>query len=137
MDQVYTDVMKNVAEVNKQAVESMLRLGRIAVRTQGLFASQQVAAVEDCLAAGAKYMSAVSQTQNPQELLKTQTEINVELGEKFVAASQEALDVQAQVRDELASWFEDGMKVVQEAAEKVEMPAVKAVKTAKTTKKAA
>jgi len=137
MDQVYTDVMKNVAEVNKQAVESMLRLGRIAVRTQGLFASQQVAAVEDCLAAGAKYMSAVSQTQNPQELLKKQTEINVELGEKFVAASQEALDVQAQVRDELASWFEDGMKVVQEAAEKVEMPAVKAVKTAKTTKKAA
>jgi len=137
MDQVYTDAMKNVAEVNKQAVESMLRLGRIAVRTQGLFASQQVAAVEDCLAAGAKYMSAVSQTQNPQELLKKQTEINVELGEKFVAASQEALDVQAQVRDELASWFEDGMKVVQEAAEKVEMPAVKAVKTAKTTKKAA
>jgi len=137
MDQVYTDVMKNVAEVNKQAVESMLRLGRIAVRTQGLFASQQVAAVEDCLAAGAKYMSAVSQTQNPQELLKKQTEINVELGEKFVAASQEALDVQAQVRDELTSWFEDGMKVVQEAAEKVEMPAVKAVKTAKTTKKAA
>jgi len=137
MDQVYTDAMKNVAEVNKQAVESMLRLGRIAVRTQGLFASQQVAAVEDCLAAGAKYMSAVSQTQNPQELLKKQTEINVELGEKFVAASQEALDVQAQVRDELTSWFEDGMKVVQEAAEKVEMPAVKAVKTAKTTKKAA
>jgi phasin family protein len=137
MDQVYTDVIKNVAEVNKQAVESMLRLGRIAVRTQGLFASQQVAAVEDCLAAGAKYMSAVSQTQNPQELMKKQTEINVELGEKFVAASQEALDVQAQVRDELASWFEDGMKVVQEAAEKVEMPAVKAVKTAKTTKKAA
>jgi phasin family protein len=137
MDQVYTDVIKNVAEVNKQAVESMLRLGRIAVRTQGLFASQQVAAVEDCLAASAKYMSAVSQTQNPQELMKKQTEINVELGEKFVAASQEALDVQAQVRDELASWFEDGMKVVQEAAEKVEMPAVKAVKTAKTTKKAA
>ena len=137
MDQVYTDAMKNVAEVNKQAVESMLRLGRIAVRTQGLFASQQVAAVEDCLAAGAKYMSAVSQTQNPQELLKKQTEINVELGEKLVAATQEALDVQAQVRDELTSWFEDGMKVVQEAAEKVEMPAVKAVKTAKTTKKAA
>ncbi len=137
MDQVYTDVIKNVAEVNKQAVESMLRLGRIAVRTQGLFASQQVAAVEDCLAAGAKYMSAVSQTQNPQELMKKQTEINVELGEKFVAATQEALDVQAQVRDELAGWFEDGMKVVKEVAEKVEIPAVKAVKTSRTAKKAA
>jgi phasin family protein len=137
MDQVYTDVMKNVAEVNKQAVESMLRLGRIAVRSQGLFASQQVAAVEDYLAAGAKHMSAVTETQNPQELLKKHTEINVELGEKLVAATQEAIDVQAQVRDELAGWFEDGMKVVQEVAEKVEMPAVKAAKATRTAKKAA
>jgi hypothetical protein len=52
----------------------------------------------------------------------------VELGEKLVAVAQEALEIQAQARDEVASLVEDGFKAVN-------LPTV--VKPARTVKKAA
>ncbi len=126
MDQVYTDVMKNVSEVNKQAIESVLRFNRIAVRAQGLLARQQLSAMESYLDAGTRHLDLVGKTQDPQELVKLATEINVELGEKLMALAQESMDIQAQARDEITSWFEDGVKAVQKQAE----TATKATKTA-------
>lgn len=130
MDQIYSDVLKNVSEVNKQAIESVLRLNRIAVRTQGLLARQQLSAMETYLDAGTRQLDLVGKTQDPQELVKLATEINVELGEKLMAVAQEALDIQSQARDEFTSWFEDGVKAVQKQAEKSSTAPVKAAKDA-------
>lgn len=130
MDQIYSDVLKNVSEVNKQAIESVLRLNRIAVRTQGLLARQQLSAMETYLDAGTRQLDLVGKTQDPQELVKLATEINVELGEKLMAVAQEALDIQSQARDEFTSWFEDGVKAVQKQAEKTSTAPVKAAKDA-------
>lgn len=130
MEQVYTDVLKNVSEVNKQAIESVLRFNRIAVRAQGLLARQQLSAMESYLDAGTRHLDLVGKTQDPQELIKMATEINVELGEKLMSLAQESMDIQAQARDEITSWFEDGVKAVQKQAEKQAETATKATKTA-------
>ncbi len=126
MEQAYTDVLKNVSEVNKQAIESVLRFNRIAVRAQGLMARQQLSAMESYLDAGTRHMDLVGKTQDPQELIKLATEINVELGERLMALAQESMDIQAQARDEVTTWFEDGVKAVQKQTE----TATKATKVA-------
>lgn len=136
MEQAYTDVLKNVTEVNKQAVESVLRLNRIAVRTQGLLARQQLSAVETYLDTGTKHLDLVSKTKDPQEMIKLATEINAELGEKLLSIVQEAMNIQAQARDEFTSWFEDGVKAVQKQAEKQSAVPAKAVKSATKSAKA-
>ena len=138
MEQVYNDVVKNVSDMNKQAMESVLRLSRIAVRTQGLLARQQLSVVENYIEAGTKHMNLVSTTRDPQEIIKLASEINVELGEKLMALAQESMDIGAQARDELTSMVEDGIQEVQKQAEKVGTAQAKAAKTAsKTAKKAA
>ena len=126
MEQAYTDVLKNVSDVNKQAIESVLRFNRIAMRAQGLMARQQLSAMESYLDAGTRHLDLVGKTQDPQELVKLATEINVELGEKLMALAQESMDIQAQARDEVTSWFEDGVKSVQKQTE----TATKATKAA-------
>ncbi len=138
MEQVYNDVVKNVSEVNKQAMESVLRFSRIAVRTQGLLARQQLSVVENYIDAGSKHLDAVTKTQDPQEIIKLMSEINVELGEKLMAVAQESLDIGAQARDELTSMVEEGIEAAQKQAEKATVSPVKAAKTAtKTAKKVA
>ena len=130
MEKAYTDVLKNVSEVNKQAMESVLRFNRIAVRAQGLLARQQLSAMESYLDAGTRHLDLVGKTQDPQELVKLATEINVELGERLMALAQESMDIQAQARDEVTSWIEDGMKAVQKQAEKQTEAATKVTKAA-------
>jgi phasin family protein len=130
MEQAYTDVLKNVSEVNKQAMESVLRFNRIAMRAQGLLARQQLSAMESYLDAGTRHLDLVGKTQDPQEMVKLATEINVELGERLMALAQESMDIQAQARDEVTSWIEDGMKAVQKQAEKQTESVTKVTKAA-------
>lgn len=131
MDKTTSNVFENVTEANKQAVDAVLNLNRIAMRTQSLMARQQLAALENCLDAGSKQWKLVTETRDPKELMSRQSEVAVELGEKLVAVAQESLEIQAQARDELAAWFEEGMK-------SVKTPMASAAKeTSKTVKKAA
>lgn len=138
MEQVYNDVVKNVSDMNKQAMESVLRLSRIAVRTQGLLARQQLTVVENYIDAGTRHLNLVSKTQDPQEIIKLASEINVELGEKLMALAQESMDIGSQARDELTTMVEDGIQVVQKKAEAAGAAQAKAAKTAaKSAKKSA
>lgn len=127
MEKVVENVIENVTEANKKAVDAVLNLNKIAVRTQGLLARQNLAILENWMEAGNKGLKLASETRDPKELVARQTEVAVELGEKLVAVAQEALDIQAQARDELASWMEDGLKAVK----------VPTVTKSKTVKKAA
>ncbi len=138
MEQVYNDVMKNVSDMNKTAMESILSFSRIAVRTQGLLARQQLSVVENYIAAGAKHLDLVTKTQDPQEMVKLASEINVELGEKLMAVAQESMEIGTQARDELTSMVEEGIEAAQKQAEKAGVAPMSAVKTAtKSAKKAA
>ncbi len=128
MDTSVSNVFENVTEAHKKAVDALMGFNKIAVRTQGLLAGQQLAAMERLFDAGSRNLQLVSESRDPKELMARQTEVAVELGEKLVAVAQEAMDIQAQARDEVATLVEDGLKAVN-------VPAL--VKTTKTPKKAA
>ena len=128
MEKVMENVFENVTDANKKAVDAVLNLNKIAVRTQGLLARQQLAVLENWLEAGNKHLQMATETRDPKEFMARQTEVAVELGEKLVTVAQESLEIQAQARDELAAWVEDGLKAVK-------VPSVAEV--TKTVKKAA
>jgi phasin family protein len=134
MDKSVSNVFENVTEAHKKAVDALMGFNQIAVRTQGLLAGQHLAAMERFFDAGSRNLQLVSESRDPKELMARQTEVAVELGEKLVAVAQEAMDIQAQARDEVASLVEDGMKAVN-------VPTVATVptvaRTTKTAKKAA
>jgi phasin family protein len=128
MDKSVSNVFENVTEAHKKAVDALMGFNKIAVRTQGLLAGQHLAAMERFFDAGSRNLQLVSESRDPKELMARQTEVAVELGEKLVAVAQEAMDIQTQARDEVASLVEDGMKAVN-------VPTVPTV--VKTAKKAA
>ena len=136
----WNTMLDTVAEANQKAVAAAAELNKIATRTQGLLVRKQIGALETCLDAGTKHLKVVAEAKDPQEAMQRHTEVAVELGEKLVAATQESLEIQVQARDELARWFEDGLKTVKAEAEAVLTPAAAAPATrrpARRTKKAA
>ena len=133
MDKTVSNVFENVTEAHKKAVDALMGFNKIAVRTQGLLAGQQLAALENVFAAGSKNLQLVTEGRDPKDLMAGQTEVAVQLGEKLVAVAQEALDIQTQARDEVASLVEEGLK-----AANVDVPNLGAIaKTPKSSKKAA
>ncbi len=131
MEKTVSNVFENVTEAHKQAVDALMDFNKIAVRTHGLLAGQQLAALENFFDAGSKNLQLVTEGRDPKDLMAGQTEVAVQLGEKLVAVAQEALDIQTQARDEVATLVEEGLKAVN-------VPTVAAIaKTPKTSKKAA
>ena len=128
MDKAVSNVFDNVSDAHRKAVDAVMGFNKIAVRTQGLLAGQQLAALEKVLDAGSRNLQLVTETRDPRELIARQTEVAVELGEKLVAVAREALDIQAQARDEVATLVEDGFKAAN-------IPAIE--KAPKAAKKAA
>ena len=131
MDKAVSNVFENVTEAHKKAVDALMGFNKIAVRTQGLLAGQQLAAMEKVFDAGSRNLQLVSETRDPRELVARQTEVAVELGENLVAVAREALDIQAQARDEVAAMVEDGLKAANIPAVPMVPAAPKATKTAK------
>lgn len=134
MDKVMSDVIENMSQANKKAVDAVINFNKIALRAHSQLARQQLAAFENCLDAGTKQLKLASESRDPKELMAAQSEVAVALGEKLVAVAQESLEIQAKTRDELAAWMEDGFKAVK-------MPelakAVKATTKSTTSTKAA
>lgn len=133
MDKVMADVIENVNQANKKAVDAVMSFNKIALRAQSQLARQQLAALENCLEAGTRQMKLASESRDPKELMAAQSEVAVALGEKLVAVAQESLEIQAKTRDELAAWVEEGFK----AAKMPELAkAAKAVSKSTATKTA-
>ena len=128
MDKSVSNVFENVTEAHKKAVDAVMGFNKIAVRTHGLLAGQQLVALEKLFDAGSRNLQLVTESRDPKELMERQTEVAVELGEKLVAVAQEAMDIQAQARDEVTTLVEDGFQAVK-------VPAL--VKPPKTAKKVA
>ncbi len=130
MDKAMNNVFGNVTEAHRKAVDAVMGFNKIAVRTQSLLAGQQMAALEKMLDAGSRNLQLVTETRDPRELIARQTEVAVELGETLVAVAREALDIQAQARDEVATLVEDGFKAATAANVATAAKATKAAKKA-------
>jgi len=110
MGNVLTEMVEGVADARLAALNSATALNRIATRTRGLLVRQQLRALERCLEAGSRQLQLAAEVREPKDLLVRQTEIAKQLGEQLLAAAQEGLELQAQVRSELAHWAEDGLE---------------------------
>lgn len=137
MEQNWNTMLEGMAEANQKAVAAVTEFNKIATRTQGLLVRRQIAVLETCLDAGTKHLQVVVQTQDPKEAMKRHTEVVVELGEKLVAAAQEALEIQVQARDAMGRWMEDGLNTVKAEAQAALSPATTQRKTSRTARKAA
>ena len=129
MEQNWTTMLTGVAEANQKAVAAAVDFNRIATRAQSRLARRQFAVFEDCLDAGSAHLAAVTAGDEPQKVLSRHAEIAAELGEKLVAASQEALEIQVEARDELASWMQEGVHTLKaDVAEVTEAATTKVVR---------
>lgn len=137
MQQNWNSMLESVAEANQKVMVAATEFSKIATRTQGLLVRRQIAALETCLDAGTEHLKVASQTQDPKEAMKRHTEVAVELGEKLVAAAQEALEIQVQARDAMGRWMEDGMNMVKAEAEAALSPGATTRKAARPPRKAA
>ena len=54
MDKSVSNVFENVTEAHKKAVDALMGFNKIAVRTQGLLANQQLAALQKVFDAGSR-----------------------------------------------------------------------------------
>ena len=86
MDKAVDNVFANVGEAHKKAVDAILGFNKIAVRTQGLLASQQLVALEKFLDAGSRNLQLVTESRDPRDLMARQTEVAVELGETLATS---------------------------------------------------
>jgi hypothetical protein len=119
----WNSMLEQVGRVNEKAVTAAVELNKIATRTQGLLARKQMAALETCLEAGTEQLRVMTEIRDPRALMEAQVQVAARFGEKLAITAQESLNIQAQARDELARWFEDGMHSVQAGVEDMAAPA--------------
>jgi phasin family protein len=139
MEQNWSTLLTSVAEANEKAVAAATEFNRIAARAQARFARRQFVAFEDCLDAGSEHLAAVTAGDDPQKVMSRHAEIAAKLGEKLVAASQEALEIQVEARDELAGWMEKGVNTMKADVAEVATarPTARTRKPRRTTRKSA
>ena len=130
MDQLFTNVLGKTTEANKTAIDSLVRLGDIAMRTQSLFARQQMAIFEQLVETGSRSFQAASEIRDPRELMARQVELAAALGERMLAVAQESVEIQVWARDELTGWVQEGIESVQPAMEEAVKTASKPIRKA-------
>ena len=138
MEMNFGTMLDSVAQANDKAVSAAAELTRMSTRTGGMLVRKQIDAFETCLDAGTRHLKVATETRDPKEAFQAHTEVALELGEKLVAATQEAFEIQVQARDELVRWVEDGVNTVKAEAESAMQPvAAPAKRATRSTKKAA
>lgn len=112
MDTTMTDFFTRIADSNKQAVESALKLSEITARAQGRLMRHQLAALEHCVEAGSKQAKLASATKDPADAFAKGSELTIELGEQLTTLMRESLDIQAEVQGEFTKWLEASWKTL-------------------------
>ena len=136
MNEVWTNVVDSGARARAAGLDSALALTRLATRTQGLLARQQMLALERCLEAGTRQWALAGAFDKPQELLGAQTDLMRDLGEGLADVARRSYEIGVQARDEFAHLAQSGVEAAgASAVPAAATPAVKA--SAKPAAKAA
>lgn len=128
MNEVFTNIYQNMSGASRNLVEPTLRFGQLAARMQEQLVRQQIAVFETCMGVGCKQLQAIGEVKDPQGFYSRQAELAAELGEKLIVATQQALELQVQARDEMGELVKEGFKAIEPRSSKT---------TAKAEKKAA
>lgn len=117
MEAIFSAMYDRFGDVNTKVVEPAVRVNEIAARAQALVAQKNMEVVETSLEAGMQQLRAFGESKNPTELVAAQAELATTVGEKWVAAAREVLDIQLKARDDLHRVFLDSWKLNQPASE--------------------
>jgi phasin family protein len=131
-------------ELSDQTVASVKSLGELNLRTFETLAAKQVEIMQNCVDAGAKHADLYKSTTDVNELVAAQAELSSACVEQFTSNLMETADIFKTAQEELSGLVEtsvadakENVRKVTEISKKSVDEVAKAVKPAKTTKKAA
>ena len=113
METIFSAMYDRFSDVNTKVVEPAVRVNEITARAHALVAQKNMEVVETSLEAGMQQLRAFGESKNPTELVAAQAELASTVGEKWVAAAREVLEIQLKVRDDLNRVFVDSWKLGQ------------------------
>jgi phasin family protein len=87
-------------------------LSRIGIRAQLSLWQQQYTLWNAVLNVAFGQWQALASARKPGELLKQQVGTVAELGEQLIASAQQTMDIQAELRDELIRFLQNGFDIL-------------------------
>ena len=95
------DVTEKVLQANGGMMESMLRLGAVAMENQNQLASQQMALFEKAMSLGDHQMALLKDVRDPSEYLSKAAALLSDYGQEMGAAMRETMEMQVQMGTKL------------------------------------
>jgi phasin family protein len=108
-----------VNEFAGNGYQSLRRLGEINQRAFDRMMDKQVSLMNIWMDAGMQQIKLATEAKGLQELMTGNLTITKTMAEKLVAENRDSLEMAAETRDELRSWFESGVADVTERVTKV------------------
>lgn len=107
-----------VNEMAGNSYQSLRRLGEINQRTLDRMIDKQVSLMNIWMDAGMQQIKLATEAKGLQELMTGNLAIGKVVAEKLVAENRDTLEMAAQAREELRTWWESGVTDVTERVTK-------------------
>lgn len=111
------DLMNEMLDNGKSAVESYKELGVITQRAFERVNAQQMAVARQFLDMGTRYVSILANARDARVLVNDQTELAKEMGEKLLANAETYTKLAQEAQGEIVKWAEKATKQVVAKAE--------------------
>ncbi|MBF0427558.1 MAG: phasin family protein [Magnetococcales bacterium] len=111
-------ITKKMTEMTRLMIDSITELQKINDNTVRELAKQQLDAIEEFNATGARQLDELASAKSAKELLTTQTEIAAEVAKDMKANAMRAMEVLSQGQKELKTFLD---KNVQQFIEKTKV----------------
>jgi phasin family protein len=108
-----------VNEMAGNSYQSLRRLGEINQRALDRMMDKQVSLMNIWMDAGMQQIKLATEAKGLQDLMTGNLSITKTVAEKLMAENRDSLEMAAQTRDELRSWFESGVAEVTDRVTKV------------------
>ena len=102
-----TEMTEKLCETNGQWLEFAVRLSALALQNQKQIAEHQAVVASKLVETGNKQLDLVKAVQDPAELIDKSSDLATELGHELVVLQREALELQTEFNDAMASAIED------------------------------
>lgn len=113
------DLLKQWTEMNKSAMDAIKELGEINTTAMTRLTQRQMDMISLYMESGSKQLETLSHAKNMQDLAAAQSKLFTEMNEKLLDNARQTVEVLVDVKAELSSWVEKGMK---QASEIMPMP---------------
>lgn len=102
-------VPEQFAELNKNSIETALRLAKISMESAERLVNLQIEAAKAALEENAKNAKAMLEAKNPQDVVALRTQLTEAAVERAMSYSRTVYEVASQTQAELAQLLEDRM----------------------------